>query len=145
MHVGARGDSLTAQSARRRHQPTIYLVQRPPPCSHPTPKYPGRLERVARQRKGGKRTSSGGAKQRGIQAGAARGVTEAVPEGGKEGCNTPAGAGSSTGVWQPHRSGPRTSSVSSPGVEELLAACLLPSFAIVSFLSVLVSSSVPID
>lgn len=41
--------------------------------------------------------------------------------------------------------GPRTSSVSSPGVEELLAACLLPSFAIVSFLSVLVHSSVPID
>lgn len=36
------------------------------------------------------------------------------------------------------RSGPRASSVSSPGVEELLAACLLPSFAIVSFLSVLV-------
>lgn len=39
----------------------------------------------------------------------------------------------------------RASSVSSPGVEELLAACLLPSFAIVSFLSVLVHSSVPID
>lgn len=43
------------------------------------------------------------------------------------------------------RNGPRASSVSSPGVEELLAACLLPSFAIVSFLSVLVHSSVPID
>lgn len=43
------------------------------------------------------------------------------------------------------RNGPRASSVSSPGVEELLAAYLLPSFAIVSFLSVLVHSSVPID
>lgn len=46
--------------------------------------------------------------------------------------------GYALGVSLGSRSGPRASSVSSSGVEELLAACLLPSFAIVSFLSVLV-------
>lgn len=49
---GRKGDFAGAQPARRRRQPAIYLVQRPPPCSRPTPKYPGWLERVTRQREG---------------------------------------------------------------------------------------------
>jgi len=38
---GRKGDFAVAQPARRRRWPTIYVVQRPPPCSRPTPKYPG--------------------------------------------------------------------------------------------------------
>jgi len=76
----------------------------------------------------------GGERESGVYVGVTSGMAALAVKNVEGG-----GGGSSTGVSRARRSGPQASSVSSPGVEELLAACLLPSFAIVSFLSVLVS------
>lgn len=135
-----KGGFATAQPTRRRQQPVIYLVQRPPPCSRPTPKYPGRLEEDARryERVEGSALPVTGTGRRAASREWRAKRTVVVDGGGRYRSEGYGRGGSSTGVSRTSRSGPRASSVSSSGVEELLAACLLPSFAIVSFLSVLV-------
>lgn len=99
----------------------IYLVQRPPPCSRPTLWY-----------------SVGEARQYEMEEHGWRGMKPGAAVVGQGEYGKWRRDRRLRGVSQPSWSGPRASSVSSRGVEKLLAACLLPSFAIVSFLSVLV-------
>lgn len=144
-----KGGFAAAQPARRRRQSLYtWFNDHRPALVQPRSARPGSRGMHGAARRGGKRTRDGR-----VKTGAAR-IEDAGQAvrwrqrrwlGREESYDRRRGRDSgdlaSTGVSRlsrARRSGPRASSVSSPGVEELLAACLLPSFAIVSFLSVLV-------